>query len=164
MPVIISGGSGNSTIDGSNGVVFSTWTTAGRTTANVTGQTGYNTTFSALESWSGTAWVAVALQTNQYSASYLVVAGGGGGGYYGGGGGAGGYLATTTTLGIGTTYTITVGAGGAGGGCASCCGPGGTTNSSGRSAALSQKPRPGLPRRCNNIPSGVVRSTSVPIP
>jgi hypothetical protein len=48
---------------------------------------------------------------------YLVVAGGGGGGrgvantYGGGGGGAGGYL--TGTLNIGSSFTVTVGAGGA---------------------------------------------------
>ena len=46
---------------------------------------------------------------------YLVVAGGGGGGYFtGGGGGAGGLLSGTATLGIGVTYTVTVGDGGAG--------------------------------------------------
>jgi hypothetical protein len=47
--------------------------------------------------------------------TYLVVAGGGsGGGYYvGGGGGAGGLLTGSTILTLGTTYTITVGAGGA---------------------------------------------------
>ena len=52
-----------------------------------------------------------------YSADYLVVAGGGGGGgrYYSGGGGAGGYLTGTTNLAIGSTYTVTVGAGGSGG-------------------------------------------------
>ena len=47
---------------------------------------------------------------------YLVVAGGGGGGsgYDCGGGGAGGYLsATNLAVAIGTSYTITVGAGGA---------------------------------------------------
>ena len=48
---------------------------------------------------------------------YLVVAGGGGGGtFIGGGGAAGGLLnGTTTALSIGTTYTITVGAGGGAG-------------------------------------------------
>jgi len=51
-----------------------------------------------------------------YSVSYLVVAGGGGGGSdSGGGGGAGGYLESTASVVIGTSYTITVGAGGAGG-------------------------------------------------
>jgi hypothetical protein len=48
-----------------------------------------------------------------YTASYLVVAGGAGGpGYAGGGGGAGGLLTSTAALSVGTTYTITVGAGG----------------------------------------------------
>ena len=45
---------------------------------------------------------------------YLVVAGGGGGGIdIGGGGGAGGYQTGTTAASIGTSYTVTVGAGGA---------------------------------------------------
>lgn len=47
---------------------------------------------------------------------YLVLAGGGGGGlYFGGGGGAGGYrTANNFNVTVGTTYTITVGAGGSG--------------------------------------------------
>jgi hypothetical protein len=49
-----------------------------------------------------------------YNVEYLVIAGGGGGGGYGGGG-AGGYrTATGFSLTIGTSYTVTVGAGGAG--------------------------------------------------
>ena len=56
-----------------------------------------------------------------YSAQYLAVGGGGGGGSdydtapAGGGGGAGGFLTSSTTVTVGTTYTITVGAGGTGG-------------------------------------------------
>jgi hypothetical protein len=53
-----------------------------------------------------------------FSADLLVIAGGGGGGFYSangsGGGGAGGYLEGTKTLEVGTTYTVTIGAGGAG--------------------------------------------------
>jgi hypothetical protein len=56
--------------------------------------------------------------SNIFSADLLVIAGGGGGGFYtlngAGGGGAGGYLEGTKTLGVGTTYTVTIGAGGAG--------------------------------------------------
>jgi hypothetical protein len=57
-----------------------------------------------------------------YVVNYLVVAGGGGGGstgsagYQGGGAGAGGLSYGTFNTGIGTTYTITIGAGGSGGG------------------------------------------------
>ena len=55
---------------------------------------------------------------NTFTADLLVIAGGGGGGFYSGngagGGGAGGYLEGTKTLSIGTTYTVTIGAGGAG--------------------------------------------------
>ena len=47
--------------------------------------------------------------------SYLVVAGGGGGARFSGGGGAGGLLSGTSNLTVGTTYTVTVGAGGVGG-------------------------------------------------
>ena len=52
-----------------------------------------------------------------YLIQYLVVAGGGAGGTGadGGGGGAGGLLSGSTTFAVGTTYTISVGAGGAGG-------------------------------------------------
>ena len=47
------------------------------------------------------------------SANYLVAAGGGGGAQNAsGGGGAGGLLISSATLQLGTTYTITVGAGG----------------------------------------------------
>jgi hypothetical protein len=59
-----------------------------------------------------------ALEPTTFSADLLVIAGGGGGGFYSangaGGGGAGGYLEGTKTLEIGTTYTVTIGAGGAG--------------------------------------------------
>ena len=52
--------------------------------------------------------------TTTYNVEYLTVGGGGGGGGYGGGG-AGGYrTATGFSLTIGTSYTVTVGAGGAG--------------------------------------------------
>ena len=55
------------------------------------------------------------------TADYLVVAGGGGGGRSGsgpqtsGGGGAGGLRSTNSSFNLGTTYTITIGAGSAGG-------------------------------------------------
>ena len=51
-------------------------------------------------------------QNSGYLINYLVVAGGGGGGEAGGG--AGGLLSSTTTLTVGTSYTVTIGAGGAG--------------------------------------------------
>jgi hypothetical protein len=50
------------------------------------------------------------VNTQSYSASFLIVAGGGGGG--GSGGGAGGYRTSTQDLSIGQVYTVTVGAGG----------------------------------------------------
>jgi hypothetical protein len=55
-------------------------------------------------------------QSLTYKATYLVVAGGGGGGkQQGGGGGAGGFLSGDLNLTVGTSYTITVGAGGSSG-------------------------------------------------
>jgi hypothetical protein len=58
---------------------------------------------------------------SNFTAEYLVVAGGGGGSaalsqnWEGAGGGAGGMLSGTSTITVGTTYSVTVGAGGAGG-------------------------------------------------
>ena len=54
-------------------------------------------------------------QTTRLSIEYLIVAGGGGGAtWYGGGGGGGGVINSTLVPVVGTTYTVTVGAGGAG--------------------------------------------------
>ena len=56
-----------------------------------------------------------ALAAAGISADYLVVAGGGSGGHnYGGGGGAGGMLTGTATLSVGSTTTVTIGAGASG--------------------------------------------------
>lgn len=63
----------------------------------------------------GGAWKSF-FTSNALVVEYLVIAGGGGGGSdQGGGGGAGGYLtASGLSLTVGTSYTVTVGAGGAG--------------------------------------------------
>lgn len=72
---------------------------------------------------------------SNYTISYLIVAGGGGGGgggaggANGGGGGAGGLLTGTSTLQIGTSYTVTVGAGGAGGSSSGLTGTNGNNSS-----------------------------------
>ena len=64
----------------------------------------------------GGAWKAFFTSVVPLTAEYLVIAGGGGGGSdQGGGRGAGGYLtASGLSLTVGTSYTVTVGAGGAG--------------------------------------------------
>ena len=65
----------------------------------------------ATNSWNATFGI---VQESEYTATYLVIAGGASGGSYnGGGGGAGGYLTSTESLDVGSTYTVTVGAGGA---------------------------------------------------
>jgi hypothetical protein len=44
-------------LDGTKGGTFPSWTTAGRPASPTAGQTGFNTTLSVLETYSGTAWV-----------------------------------------------------------------------------------------------------------
>jgi len=88
-------------------------TTAQRPSSPVAGTTRFNTTLNTYEVYNGS-WQTLAAQI--YSASYLIAAGGaGGGGTVGAGGGSGGLLGGSFNLVIGTTYTVTVGAGGGGG-------------------------------------------------
>jgi hypothetical protein len=102
-----------------------TGTTAQRPTG-VNGMLRYNTTTTSLEGYLNGAWTTV--KAGPYAVNFLVIAGGGGGGYsIAGGGGAGGYRTSSGTSGgggsaestlfltMGTTYTVTIGAGGAGG-------------------------------------------------
>jgi mucin-19 len=102
-------------------------TTAQRPGSPVAGMIRYNTTLGYPEWYSGVAWIPMSEPAN-ISVDYLVIAGGGGGGAgRGGGGGAGGYRTSFGTSGgnssaessasivIGTSYTVTVGAGGASG-------------------------------------------------
>lgn len=44
------------TLNGTTGGVFPTWTTAGRPSSPVAGQTGYNSTLGILETWNGSVW------------------------------------------------------------------------------------------------------------
>lgn len=46
-------------LNGTTGEVPATWTTAGRPASPTAGQTGFNTTLAALETYNGTAWVSV---------------------------------------------------------------------------------------------------------
>ena len=56
MPLFLSGNSGSATLDSSNGLIYPTWTTAGRPASPATGQCGYNTTIGGMEIYNGSAW------------------------------------------------------------------------------------------------------------
>jgi len=51
-------------LDGTNGETFPSWTTVTRPASPNAGQTGYNTTLSALESYNGTTWISIGTVTN----------------------------------------------------------------------------------------------------
>jgi hypothetical protein len=90
-------------------------TTAQRPASPVVGMIRYNTTESKYEVYIDSTWKYLASTSYSYNIGYLVVAGGGAGGYSGngGGGGAGGFrTGTGFSLDIGTSYTVTIGAGG----------------------------------------------------
>lgn len=69
------------TVDGSNGVTFSSWTTAGRPATPSIGQTGFNTTLGIMETYTGSDWVVVGAAAsgtitqnlNQITANYTMV-------------------------------------------------------------------------------------------
>jgi hypothetical protein len=116
-------------IAGTGAVKLPSGTTAERPGSPVAGMIRQNTDDDVIETYNGTAWVAVGDQRGEYTVEYLVVAGGGGSGAGpGGGGGAGGYrcsvlgessgggLSAEPALNVnaGVIYTVTVGSGGAG--------------------------------------------------
>jgi hypothetical protein len=86
-------------------------TTAQRPGSPATGMIRYNTTESKYEIYTGSEWQQISTAKYPYSVEYLVIAGGGGGSNVAGGG-AGGYRTSTLSVAVGTTYTVTVGAGG----------------------------------------------------
>ena len=119
------------TISG-NGLVNTSWTTAGRPASPVTGQQGFNATTGFAEYWTGTIWSSYGSITPS-SVNYLIVAGGGGAATdadVGGGGGGGGLITGFQTVVSGSSYTITVGGGGAGGTTSYTPGTGGGGNGS----------------------------------
>ena len=69
------------TVDGTSGVTFANWATAGRPVAPEVGMTGFNTTLGIMETYTGTAWVAVGAagggtisqNLNQITANYTMV-------------------------------------------------------------------------------------------
>ena len=44
-------------LDGTNGEIFPSWTTATRPSTPVAGQTGYNTSVGLLETYNGSTWI-----------------------------------------------------------------------------------------------------------
>ena len=69
-------------LDGTNGITYPSWTTAGRPAAPTTGETGYNSSLNVLETYNGSSWTAGSLvatgtitQNNQTaSANYTMTA------------------------------------------------------------------------------------------
>jgi hypothetical protein len=124
-------------LDGTNGETFPSWTTGTRPASPTAGQTGYNSTITALETYNGTAWTSggggftnyvVLTSGTSYTfpsfitkAKVTIFGGGGGGGRgttnnnsNGGGGGAGGAGIAFMTFSAGASATYSIGAGGAG--------------------------------------------------
>jgi len=124
MPITLNGTEGVDQSAVTGATELPRGTTAQRPASPTAGMIRFNTDFNVYESYDGTSWNATAYNANGYSiqVEYLVIAGGGGGGLAnvglnqgGGAGGAGGYLAATDLfLSLGTSYTVTVGAGGNG--------------------------------------------------
>lgn len=115
------------TLNGTTGEVFPSWTTAGRPTSPVAGQTGYNTTLGALESYNSTTTTWIVSGSNPKitqtiyttgSGTYTVPTGvtwlrvrmvGGGGGGSGGGSGSPGTGGTGGTSSLGSILSCTGG-------------------------------------------------------
>jgi len=123
------------TLNGTGALTMPSGTTLQRPGSPTVGMVRYNTTLNYLETWNGTAWVAVGEQSSQYSIDVLIVAGGGGGsrGTGGGGSGGGGLLYVSTLVINQTAYSLVVGASGADGATSGSLGSVGT-NSTGFSA------------------------------
>jgi len=66
-------------LNGSTGEVFPSWTAVTRPTSPTTGQVGYNTSFSTLEVYTGTAWYQITTSLAANGVSFLMAGGGGGG-------------------------------------------------------------------------------------
>ena len=129
--ISVSGATGAVTITNSGvtsnvaGTGISVSSATGASTITNTGVTSL-TAGSGISLSASTGGVTITNTLAPYSVNYLVVAGGGGGGNNGSGGGAGGLRSTVTATGgggslesalslvVGTTYTVTIGAGGAG--------------------------------------------------
>ena len=116
--VIASATVGNMNNDSTGYMSLPVGNTAQRPVAPTAGMMRFNTSTNSPEWYDpiGNQWLNLSQGPN-YNVEYLVIAGGGGGGgARGGGGGAGGYRTDTgISVSVGTSYTVTVGAGGTGG-------------------------------------------------
>lgn len=112
------------TLNGSTGIILSTWTTAGRPSAPTQDQMGFNTTTLALDVYNGTSWTSIPMPTSQgTSGQYLQSAGAGAAPTWATLSASGGLVRAPQILTSGTSYTtpagcnsILVQAWGAGGG------------------------------------------------
>lgn len=60
MSLVLTGTSGASNLDSTNGLQFATWTTGTRPASPAVGQMGYNTTTNAFDAYVNGAWVSIA--------------------------------------------------------------------------------------------------------
>lgn len=60
MSLVLTGTSGASTLDSTNGLQFATWTTGTRPASPIVGQMGYNTTTGQFDAYTSNGWVSVA--------------------------------------------------------------------------------------------------------
>jgi hypothetical protein len=60
MALVLTGTSGASNLDSTNGLQFATWTTGTRPASPIAGQMGYNTTTNAFDAYVNGAWVSIA--------------------------------------------------------------------------------------------------------
>lgn len=115
------------TLDGTNGEVFPSWTTATRPASPVAGQTGFNTTTGQLETYNGSGWrISTAASTQGTSGQYLQSAGAGAAPTWATLSATGSLIRAPQILTSGTSYTTpsnctaiyveAVGGGGGGGG------------------------------------------------
>ena len=94
------------TLNGTTGEVFPSWTTAGRPASPTAGQTGFNTTTKALETYDGTNWEITAATTTQgTSGQYLQSAGAGAAPTWATLSATGALIRTPQVLTSGTSYT-----------------------------------------------------------
>lgn len=110
--------SGNTTVNGTGFLQVASGTTAQRPSSAANGQFRYNSTIKQSEIYSDGSWRQINIDgtTSTYPIEILAVAGGGGGiGESGGGGGGGGVVNWFFNATVGTTYTMTIGAGGSSG-------------------------------------------------
>jgi hypothetical protein len=114
------------TLDGTNGEVFPSWTTATRPATPSAGQTGFNTTTGQLETYNGSGWrISTAASTQGTSGQYLQSAGAGAAPTWATLSATGALIRAPQILTSGTSYTTPAGCnniliemigGGAGGG------------------------------------------------